>query len=414
MVVDCQLAGISGDMTIGALLDLGVDEVKIVEAMESVKDHLKGCSRFKVNVTPVYRRGFRAKRVNVEAEETFKDRKASALKEALVNSIEHVDVSKGAQTFALDCIDTLIEAETRVHGREVEEIHLHEIGSADTLADILGVTVALEELGFFKDLKCYSTPVAVGGGLFKFSHGITQSPAPITAEILRMKAFPMVGGPVKAELATPTGVALLVNMVRQVVEFYPAMKPQIIGYGAGAKDFEESPNVLRITLGTLLTPLPSDEVYVLETNLDDITGEVIGYTLEKMLSEGAKDVSIIPIIAKKNRPGHIVKAIVDYGDVDRLTRVLIEETGTLGVRVYPCKRHILTRRNVQVEVQVEGLTENVDVKVATDPDGNILQVKPEYDDVKRLAEKTGRPLKALIDQIVEKARKISFDELSKN
>ena len=152
----------------------------------------------------------------------------------------------------------------------------------------------------------------------------------------------------------------------------------------------------------------------METNLDDITGEVIGYTLEKMLREGAKDVSIIPIIAKKNRPGHIVKAIVDYGDVDRLTRVLIEETGTLGVRVYPCKRHILTRRNVQVEVQVEGLTENVDVKVATDPDGNILQVKPEYDDVKRLAEKTGRPLKALIDQIVEKARKISFDELSKN
>ena len=153
----------------------------------------------------------------------------------------------------------------------------------------------MENLNFL-NMKVYSTPVAVGGGLFKFSHGTVSSPAPATVEILRSKGFPMIGGSVKSELATPTGVSLLVNLVHEGVRFYPLMKPTAIGYGAGTKDFAEMPNVLRIVLGESLDyQLLRDEIFVLETNLDDMTGEIIGHTIDRLLREEARDVSVIPM-----------------------------------------------------------------------------------------------------------------------
>jgi uncharacterized protein (DUF111 family) len=183
------------------------------------------------------------------------------------------------------------------------------------------------------------------------------------------------------------------------------MKPRALGYGAGSKDFEDIPNVLRAALGEPLSyGLLSDEIYVLETNLDDATGEVIGYALDKLLQEGARDVSVIPMSTKKNRPGQILKIIADKEDVERLSLVLMEETGTLGVRVYPCMRYILARKTVPIEVEVEGVNEPVNVKVSMNSEGKIIQIKPEYEDVKHLADRTGESLRGIMDRVIEKAK----------
>jgi hypothetical protein len=176
-----------------------------------------------------------------------------------------------------------------------------------------------------------------------------------------------------------------------------------VGYGAGTKEFPEMPAVLRFTLGNSLDGgLVRDEIAVLETNIDDATGEILGYTIDKLLSEGAKDVSIIPMVTKKNRPGQIIKVITDQKDAQRLSKVLIDETGTLGVRIYYCERHIINREIYTVDLQVMGNKETVRLKVAKDAKGEIIRIKPEFEDLKRLAEKTKKPLRELSELAVAK------------
>jgi hypothetical protein len=408
-VIDCQIAGISGDMLLGALLDLGAKKAKVVEAMKAVEGHVKGCRNLKVDITDVVRKGLHAKKVDVKAEGVTETKGAELIR-VVRNCIENLAPSEKARQFALNTVNTLVSAEAKVHGKNIEDVHLHETALVDTPAEIIGTTVALEDLNFF-DMKVYSTPVAVGGGLFKFSHGTVSSPAPATIEILRSRGFPFIGGPVSAELATPTGASLLVNIARQVVRFYPPMKPTAIGYGAGTKDFAEMPNVLRITVGESSEHLLlKDDIVVLETNLDDVTGEVIGHAVNKLLQKGARDVSVIPVFTKKNRPGHIIKVIADRTTAERLSRVLIEETGTLGVRLYPCERRILNRESISMKVKIEEAEESISVKVARNRKGEILQVKPEYEEAKRLAEKTGKPLREIMDMVKTKARKVLLGE----
>jgi len=179
-----------------------------------------------------------------------------------------------------------------------------------------------------------------------------------------------------------------------------------VGYGAGTKDFKMIPNVLRIVLGESVThDLFKDEIVVLETNLDDVTGEIVGQVIDKLLLEGARDVSIIPIFTKKNRPGQILKVITDRENVEHLSWLLIEETGSLGVRMYRCERRILARESIPMEVVIDGLTKRVRVKVSKDKTGKIIQIKPEYDDVKKIAEETSKPLREIIDIVKNKARK---------
>ena len=404
-VIDCQMAGVSGDMIVGALLDLGADVTKVVEAMKSVKDYMKGCKNLEVTIKDVTRRELHAKKVDVKAEEVPEITGAELIK-ATVNCIENLKLSEEAERFASDSINTLVNAEAKVHGKSINEVHLHEAGFVDTPAEIVGAAVALDDLRFF-NTKVYSTPIAVGGGLFKFSHGTVSSPAPATIEILRSKGFPMIGGPIESELATPTGASLLVNLAQEVIRFYPLMKPTAIGYGAGTKDFVEMPNVLRITSGESIDyQLLRDEISVLETNLDDVAGEIVGHTVDRLLQEGARDVSVIPMFTKKNRPGQILKIIADKTDVERLSRILIEETGTLGVRVYPCERHILSRESIRMDISVGNIKEPVNVKVAKDSKGEIIQIKPEYDDIKRIAEKTSKPLREITELVKMKAREV--------
>jgi len=320
--------------------------------------------------------------------------KAKDARDVLSKCLETAELSNMASVFALKVLNSLIEGESSVHGKE-NTLHLHELASADTFVDILGTATALDDLKLFRDVKIYSTPVAVGGGSVKFSHGTFAVPAPATIEILRSKNYPIIGGPINHELTTPTGAAILVNLAESS-SFYPPIKPIKIGYGAGSYDFEELTNVLRIVLGkTLDYSLSKDEIYILETNVDDVSGEVLGYALQRLFSEGVLDASIIPTTTKKSRPGYLIKLVADAETVEELSRVLMEETGTLGVRFYRCSRYVLKRRTISVGINIDGLKEKVRVKVAEDTKGNIIHMKPEYDDIEQIAGKTGLPFRAI-------------------
>jgi len=402
LVVDCQIAGISGDMFLGALIDLGADTKKIISAIKSLEQGY-GYKNIKIDIKQVMRKQFKATKIDVTAEETSR-KDAGELIEIVEKTANNLKLSEKAKKFVSNIIRTLVTTEAKLHQNNLADAHLHEVGLIDTPAEIIGAAVAMEDLDLFNS-KIYATPVSIGGGLFKFSHGTVSSPAPATLEIFKSKNFPIKGGPVESELATPTGASILVNVADEVSPFYPEMAPSEIGYGAGNKDFEEMPNVLRIVVGKPLENLLlTDEIVILETNLDDVTGEIIGNSVDRLLREGAKDVSIIPMFTKKNRPGQILKIVAERKDVKRLSRVVIEETGTLGVRMYPCERHILSREIFSIDVHIGDVKGAVKVKVAKDQRGKIIQVKPEYDEVKRLADKTGKPLREITELVTLRAR----------
>ena len=404
-VIDCQVAGVSGDMFLGALIDLGANVNKIVSAIKSLENPDTGYKNIKVDIKQVMKREFKATSIDVTAEFTPKT-EGNKLIDMVEKSIQALDLSEKAKHFASNVIHTLVSAEATLHRTNLADAHLHEIGLIDTAAEIIGSAVALEDLGLFNS-KIYATPVSVGGGLFKFSHGISSSPAPATLAIFQSKNFPIKGGPIEAELATPTGASIMVNLVDEVSRFYPAMAPLKIGYGAGTKDFAEMPNVLRITLGKPAdNGFLKDEITVLETNLDDVSGEIIGHSVERLLQEGAKDVSIIPMFTKKNRPGQILKIIADKKDAEHLSKVLMEETGTLGIREYNCERHIVCREQFQVDIFIDEVKETVNIKVAKDTRGKIIRIKPEYDDLKKIADRTKKPLREISELATMKAKEV--------
>jgi pyridinium-3,5-bisthiocarboxylic acid mononucleotide nickel chelatase len=405
LLIDCQASGVAGDMILATLIDLGANVDKVISAIKSLESPEYGYGKIKITINQVMRGEFKASQIDVTSESASK-KHGNELIGIVEKAAGNLELSAKAKQFTSKTIRTLIGAEADLHKTSFDDAHLHEVALVDTATEILGVAVALEDLSLF-DAKICSTPVAVGGGTFRFSHGIVSAPAPATLAILQSKNFPFQGGPIEAELATPTGVSILVNLVEEVSPFYPAMTPLKVGYGAGTKEFAQMPAVLRFTLGDSLdNGLVKDEIAVLETNVDDASGEVLGYTLDKLLQEGAKDVCIIPMFTKKNRPGQIVKVIADQKDVAHLSRVLMDETGSLGVRVYYCERHIIARELYSVDLPIGGVKETIRVKVSKNSKGEIIRVKSEFEDLKRLAEKTKKPLREIYDLAVSKTQEM--------
>lgn len=409
LVIDCNASGIAGDMLLGALLDLGANVERVISAIKTLENPEFGYKHIDINIDEATRGEFRATQIDVTSTRAEK-RHGNELIDIVEKAVAGIYMSDKARTFASKTIRTIIEAEADLHKTSFEDAHLHEVALIDTAAEIIGCAVALDDLHLF-EAKIYSTPLAVGGGVFKFSHGIVSAPAPATLAILQGKNFSFHGGPIEKELATPTGTALLVNLVNEVNSFYPSMVPLKVGYGAGTKEYPELPAVLRLTLGEASDMgLVKDEIAVLETNIDDATGEVLGYTVDKLLAEGAKDVSLMPVFTKKNRPAQIIKVIADQKDVPHLSEVLIAETGTLGVRVYYCERHIINRELLMVDLSVMGNKESVRVKVSKNDKGEIIRIKPEYEDLKLLAEKTKKPLRELLDMAVSRTQEVFFNQ----
>lgn len=385
------------------MIDLGASERNVLSAMESVKDFVKGCGKLRVSAVNVSVGGVKARRLLVDFEDEAKSRRGLELVKAVEECASSLGLPKTARDFALSSIRSLIEAEARVHGEGLEDVELHESGSVDTLADVVGAAAAAGELGLLEG-EVYSTPVAVGKGLTKFSHGVFPVPAPATLEILRAGGFALVGGPAEGELTTPTGAALLVNLASRSLPAFPPMIPEKVGYGAGSKELKGAPNLLRVVAGRSEGEDAVDFVYVLETNLDDVSGEVVGYAAEKLMKEGAKDVSIVPVFAKKGRPGYILKVVSDQENLRKLVRLIMEETGTLGVRVIPCVRHLALRRKFKARVDLGGgVGGEIAFKVAKGEDGRLIQVKPEYEDLKRLAVETGEPLRKIYLKALKEA-----------
>ena len=367
--------------------------------MQAIRDILQliplqysRCKSINLKTENVVTHGFRACRIDFEFSEELAEDETSAnqILMAVEQIAERSNLSKQASDFALNSVRMLIEVESQLHGTMVHETHLHEAGSTDTIADILGVAAAMDSLNLFAG-DIVSSPIAVGGGHVKFSHGTLSIPAPAVMEIVRRNHIPILGGPSAVELATPTGVTLLANMAHEFSPIYPAMIAEKVGYGSGKMSLDSSPNFLRVVLGTRLNTLSSanETVQVLETNLDDATGEIVSHTVQKLIEAGAKDAWVTFGLFKKNRPGQILHVLCNPQDTVKLSRMMIEETGTLGVRQQVCQRLTLTREVQSVTVQVSSMAFTVRIKLARDGAGNILRVKPEFDDISAIAKEVG-------------------------
>ncbi|MFX0133951.1 MAG: nickel pincer cofactor biosynthesis protein LarC, partial [Candidatus Hodarchaeota archaeon] len=336
-IIDCQTTGISGDKFLGALIDLGVNIKTIQNKISIISEYLEGVSKISISLINNKIHQFNAKRIQIKFSENLNHRTGKELIKITKNCINDLKLSDMAKEYALSVVQILINTEAKIHNTTPEKVHLHETGSADTLVDSIGSAVALEGLNLFNNVTWFILPVAVGSGKIKFSHGLISAPAPATLEILSSNNIEITGGDINEELTTPTGAAIIASLKAKSISRLPNMKIKSIGYGTGTKTFPNIPNIMRVITGYQKEKFSNtDEVVILETNLDDVSGEILGHAIKTLIDEGqANDVCIIPTITKKNRPGHILKVITDSINEEELIKILMHETGTLGVRVYP-------------------------------------------------------------------------------
>ena len=382
-VIDAQVAGISGDMLLSSLVNIGANKSKIIDGIRSAESLCKDVKIKKIDFVEVKKNSLQATELLLEIDDDAHERKGVEIKEIIGKSAEKLKISESAKTFAIKAIETLIRAESKIHSEPEESVHFHEAASFDTIVDILGTAIALDDLGCFDD-DIVVTPVAIGGGTVTFSHGTSSNPAYAILEIFRESGIITVGGNVKDELTTPTGASMLVNLIKECSEFYPPMKIQSVGYGAGQKDFEEFSNVLKVVRGIASTKLQLDTVKILETNVDDVSGEVLGNMIEKIMAHGAKDVTISSAITKKGRPTNLVSVICDSDTMNSIVELLITETGTLGVRIRTSERYIVPRDVKTVSVNIQG--QSFDVRYKTRDLNNGSHFKVESDDIKEISD----------------------------
>ena len=379
IIIDPQSSGIAGNMIIGALVDLGANKDKLKEIMEKSANPF---GKVEVSFDKVTKHGIASTYCHVE----MLERKHSISYADFIEKIESLKLEENVKKTSIKVFERIAKAESEVHGKDLEEIHFHEVGASDAVADVIGSIYAYYSLNFDKQ-KVIGLPIAVGGGRIETSHGVLPIPAPAVVEIL--KEAKIVGGPVENELATPTGSAIYAEICDEIKEFIPQIKPKNTGYGAGKKDFDH-PNVLRIIESSDIQE--SDEIDVIETNLDHLTGEEIGYLFDKLLDMGASDVSITPIIMKKNRQGSLLKVISPRKNREKLVESIFNETGSLGIRIAPnLHRGIAEREFTKKEFEIKGEKFEVTFKIGY-VNGEIISSRPEYEDLKHIAEKTGLPL----------------------
>ena len=383
-------AGAAGDMIMASLLDLGADEKRVSKAVESV-----GCT---LEVSRQEKGHISATRAQV-----ISDRRYHSLEEA-VSILKSSSLQEKALKKALAALDILAEAESRVHDVPKSRAHFHEVGALDALADIAGSCEAASSL---KADRILSRPVSVGGGYVQSAHGLLPVPGPAALEILRAHNIPWMGGPVDDELLTPTGAALLAALVDEFVPRFPLIQAERVGYGAGRKDLA-TPNLLRALEAKIVSPTrgagmdhQKDRVVQLETNVDDVTGEVLGHLIEELMQAGALDVSVIPAVMKKGRSGNVIRAISSHEDMSKLAGMIVRETGSLGVRVFPSlHRFVAEREETTVDLNLEGVTYSVAIKISR-MDGSLVNVKAEYEDCRRIAKEAGVPLRMVIKKAEE-------------
>lgn len=386
IIIDPQSSGIAGNMLIGAFVDLGADENELKEVMEKSAEEF---GKVNVTFTRVSKHGISSTFCHVE----MLEHKHSVNYKDFISKIANLDLDEDVKNTSMKIFERIAKAEAKVHGKTLDEVHFHEVGASDAVADVIGSVYAYFSLDFDKE-KIIGLPIAVGGGRVRTAHGTIPVPAPAVVEILR--GANIVGGPVESELATPTGSAIYMELCDEIVEFIPLMKAKKTGYGAGRKDFDH-PNVMRIIESEDMTP--SDEVDVIETNIDHLTGEEIGYLFDVILDAGASDVSVTPIIMKKNRQGSLLKVISRKEKREVILDTIFKETGSLGIRIAPhIHRGISKREFVKKSYNIEGKDYEVTFKIGY-VNGKIISERPEYEDLKRIAKDSGLALRDVMERI---------------
>ena len=398
VIIDSQVAGISGDMLLSSLVDIGANKKKVVDSIYACQDYFEGSKIRKVNFIKTTSYGISCTKLLFEYKDSTRFRLGSAVYRSIASCCDSINLSNVAKSFVLNSIKTIITAESKIHGTKHDDVRLHEVSTVDTAADLIGTAVALDNLGLLSQ-KFYSTDVAIGNGMLQFSHGIVPNPGNAILEILRNSQILLVPGKIDGELTTPTGAAMLVSLAPEHISQYPPFTPEQIGNGAGKKDGKNVANILRLVVGQSNSNVDhtSESVYEIETNVDDATGETIGNMIETLYASGAKDVTVLQGISKKNRPSFIIKVLSDITSRDSLVKLLLNETGSLGCRVNEINRITLPRSFITVPITIGNQRFVVKVKLSKDKDGTIKMIKPEYDDIKKIATRLKAPYRKVFD-----------------
>ena len=381
IVIDPQIAGVSGDMLLSSLIDLGADKNEIIEGIKKSEKFLSNSTIKKIDFQKIQKYGIESTELVLEIDENVSKRKGIEIKKAILDSVNELNLSIKAKTFAESCINSLISSESKIHGIDEDSVHFHEASSIDTLIDIVGVTIACENLKLFEE-KIVCLPVSVGGGTLSFSHGTMSNPASAILQIFKNSNLNIQGNDSKEELTTPTGACILTNLTNNSIKYYPSMNITSIGYGAGQKNFDTFSNVLKIIQG-IENNSRKDLVKILETNIDDVSGEILGHLIEKIMDKGAKDVSIYPGITKKGRPTNLVCVICDESIVETIIDTLVLETGTLGIRISDSNRIIVPRTNHSFSLTFDDKSFEVNYKKSSYKGKTHFKI--EFDDLKNIS-----------------------------
>lgn len=372
---DC-FAGASGDMILGAMVAAGVDPTALREQLS-----LLNVDGFKINFETVDRSGMSATYARVETVDETRHRHLSDIRSIIENS----GVSDAAKKLSVRIFTRLAEAEARVHNEPVDKVHFHEVGALDAIVDIVGAAICFD---LMKIDRFICSPLHVGSGMVEMAHGRFPVPPPAVAELLR--GVPFYSCDIKGELLTPTGAAIITTVCQEYGPI-PRIKMDRTGYGAGTREFENFPNVLRVLIGeTETSDAAAERLWMIETNLDDASPQIVGHVMERVFELGALDCYFTAVQMKKNRPGVLLSVLCRPEEKEAVMKSLFTETTTLGIRSYEVERRALRRSIVQVETQYGP----IDVKVAH-LNGRVVNEMPEFEQCRAAAIRADVPLKVV-------------------
>jgi len=384
-----MVSGIAGDMALGALVDLGVPMEWLTRKLSCV---VKG---FELRTEIVFPSHLRAVNLYVDVTDNTAHRHYRDIKKM----IQEADLPEGVRQNSLKAFGKIAEAESRIHGKKIESVHFHEIGGIDSLVDIMGTFLAIDYLGV---TRVVASPIPLGSGSIECAHG--RIPVPVPATLAVLKGIPVTGSDAKTEIVTPTGAAIVATLAQGFGPM-PAMQIQATGYGAGKRDTGSSaPNVLRMVLGRQPEQAAGschilrDRVWVLTTNVDDMSPELMGHAMGILMEKGALDVSVAPVTMKKSRPGMRLEVVCREADSQDLAAVVLTQTSAIGLRCQPCDRMILNRECLTMQAPPETGLGQIQVKSVTGLDG-IKRLVPEYEACRKKAEELGVSLRAVYDRL---------------
>ena len=404
--LDLNNSGISGDMFLAALLGLVPKPDTVLNELKEIKDYLPGVSKLDIKLIKSSQSGIQLNQLNIDIKESKEHRSAKTLKNSLDNFLVKKEISEFAKTYANNVLNSLIQAESEIHGKLINDLHLHELSSVDTLIDILGVAIILDKINDFdENFKIFCSKIPLGGGKITTTHGSLAIPAPATLKILEKTNLITYGGPVESELVTPTGAALLTNLNPIFLQYLPEMRIKKSIHSTGQKKFKNFLNILRLFYGEsyeskgshLMHPLHRyiEQVSILETDVDDVSGELLGNFINKLGKEKVLDIQVFPSVTKKNRPSNIIKILCYPKYAFELIEKILHELGTLGVRINTINRVCVDRTIEQHRIEINSKSYDVNYKISYIESKNgreIVNIKPEYEDLKKISEALGIPV----------------------